>query len=218
MMRRLRSKILMEIQIIGVNLPIFSAAITAAFTFFILTGGDLVDLSCVGYEVVFPFFTAIAVGEWGKTRSDANYDVIAAQGKSLFCWVLIRYLAIWSICGSSALCGMGAVSFIRKEMAVGKLICLYFPTAFLLSSLAALTGLVYVREHIAALVCSLVWLTSLMLPSLLLRFPGLAYFYLFIRFAGVDDDIWLTNKGILCLMGMGLWGLIYWICKKSAVK
>lgn len=207
-------EILMEMQIIGSNLPLLSVAILAAFTFFALISGELINLSSVGFEVVFPFFTTIAVGEWGKTRADANYDVIAAQGKSLFRWVLMRYLAAWSICGSSALCGMAAVFFIRKEMTMGELICIYFPTAFLLSSLAVLTGLVYVREHMASLVCSLVWLASLMLRSLL-RFPVLAYFYLFIRFAGVDDSIWLVNKGVLCLMGVGLWGLIYWICRKS---
>ena len=62
-----------------------------------------------------------------------------------------------------------------------------------------------------------VWLVSLMLRSLL-RFPELAYFYPFIRFAGVDDDIWLVNKGVLCLIGLGLWGLIYWTCRCSNAK
>ena len=206
-------EILMEMQIIGSNLPLLSGAILAAFSFFALISGELINLSSVGFEVVFPFFTTIAVGEWGKTRADANYDVIAAQGKSLFRWVLMRYLAVWSICSLSALGGMAAVFFIRKEMAMGELICIYFPTTFLLSSLAALTGLVYVREHMASLVCALVWLTSLMLRSLL-RFPVLSYFYLFIRFAGVDGSIWMVNKGVLCIIGVGLWGLTYWICKK----
>ena len=214
MMRRIRSEILMEMQIIGSNLPLLSAAVIAVFTFISLISGELINLSCVEFEVVFPFFTAIAVGEWGKTRSDANYDVIAAQSKSLFRWVLMRYLTVWGICSLSALGGMAAVFFIRREMAMGELICIYFPTAFLLSSLAVLTGLVYVREHTAALVCGLVWLVSLMLRSLL-QFPGLAYFYPFIRFAGVDDGIWLVTKGVLCLMGLGLWGLIYWTCRCS---
>lgn len=214
MMRRICSEILMEIQIIGGNLTLFSVALIAVFAFLAAISGELVNLSCMGFEVVFPFFTAIAVGEWSKTRSDANYDVIAAQGKSLFRWVLMRYLTVWSICSLSALGGMAAVFFIRREMTMGELICIYFPTAFLLSSLAVLTGLVYIREHMATLVCGLVWLISLMLRSLL-QFPGLACFYPFIRFAGVDDGIWLTNKGVLCLIGLGLWGLIYWVCKKN---
>lgn len=215
MMRRICNEILMEMQIIGSNLPLFSVAVIAVFTFISLISGELINLSCVGFEVVFPFFTAIAVGEWGKTRSDANYDVIAAQGKSLFRWILMRYLTVWGICSLSALGGMAAVFFIRREMAMGELIFIYFPTAFLLSSLATLTGLVYVREHTATLVCGLVWLVSLMLRSLL-QFPGLAYLYPFIRFAGVDDGIWLVNKGVLCLMGLGLWGLIYWTCRCRA--
>lgn len=214
MMRRIRSEILMEMQIIGSNLPLFSGALVAVFTFISLISGELINLSCMGFEVIFPFFTAIAVGEWGKTRSDANYDVIAAQGKSLFRWILMRYLTVWGICSLSALGGMAAVFFIRREMTVGELICIYFPTAFLLSSLAVLTGLVYIRDHMATLVCGLVWLVSLMLRGLL-RFPKLYYFYPFIRFAGVDESIWLTNKGVLCLIGLGLWGLIYWVCKKN---
>lgn len=214
MMRRICSEILMEIQIIGSNLPLFSVALIAVFIFISLISGELINLSCMGFEIVFPFFTTITVGEWSKTRSDANYDVIAAQGKSLFRWVLIRYLTVWSICSLSALGGMAAVILIRREMAMGELICIYFPTAFLLSSLAVLTGLVYIREHMATLVCGLVWLISLMLRSLL-QFPGLAYFYPFIRFAGADDGIWLVNKEVLCLIGLGLWGLIYWVCKKN---
>lgn len=217
MMRRIYGEILMEIQIIGSNLPLFSAAVIVAFIFISLISGERINLSSVGFEVVFPFFTAIAVGEWGKTRSDANYDVIAAQGKSLFRWILMRYLTVWGICGLSALGGMAAVFFIRKEMTVGELICIYFPTALLLSSLAVLTGLVYIREHTATLVCGLVWLVSLMLRSLL-RFPRLAYFYPFIRFAGVDDSIWLINKGVLCLISLGLWWLIYWTCRRSNAK
>ena len=217
MMKRIHSEILMEIQIIGSNLPLFSAAVIVAFIFISLISGELINLSSVGFEVVFPFFTAIAVGEWGKTRSDANYDVIAVQGKSLFRWILMRYLTVWGICSLSALGGMAAVFFIRREMTVGELICIYFPTAFLLSSLAVLTGLVYVREHTATLVCGLVWLMSLMLRSLL-QFPGLAYFYPFIRFAGVDDGIWLVNKGVLCLISLGLWWLIYWTCRCSNAK
>lgn len=217
MMRRICSEILMETKIIGGNLPCICVAIIAAFVFFALISGDLINLSYAGFEVIFPLFTAIAIGEWGKIRADANYDVIAAQGKSLFRWVLMRYLTVWNICSLSALGGMAAVFFIRREMTVGELICIYFPTAFLLSSLAVLTGLVHVREHTATLVCGLVWLVSLMLRSLL-RFPRLAYFYLFIRFAEVDDGIWLTNKGVLCLIGLGLWGLIYWTCRCSNAK
>lgn len=216
MMGNKMSRLFMEIRILGSKLPLLSTAVLAVFIFISLISGELINLSCMIFEVLFPFFTAIAVGEWGRTRSDANYDVIAAQGKSLFCWVLTRYLAVWSICSLSALGSMAAVFFIRKEMAVGELICIYFPTALLLSSLAALTGLVHLQEHMAALVCGLVWLLSLMLRSLL-RFPGLAWMYLFIRLAGVDDSTWLVNKGILCLMSLGVWVLIYRICRHVSI-
>lgn len=208
-------EILMELQIIGSGLPLFSMALIVTLIFFSLISGELINPDNLGFEVIFPFFTAIAVGEWGKTRADTNYDVIAAQGKSLFRWVLIRYLAVSIICSLFALAGMAAISFTGSEIAMWELIYLYFPTAFLLSSLAMLTGLVYNREHMASLVCGLVWLASLMLRSLL-RFPGFAYFYLFIRFAGVDNGVWLANKGIMCLVSLGIWGLIYRICQKGS--
>lgn len=201
----------LELRIIGYNLPLLAAAMTIALCFFALLFGELIDLSCLGFEIIFPFFSAIAVGEWGRTRADANYDVIAAQSKSLFRWILGRYLTVWSVCGPAALLGMAAVSVIRAEMSVGELVLTCLPTALLLSSLAALTGLLCPQEHMAALVCGLVWLASLMLRGLL-RFPGVACFYLFLRFAGVRDDLWMTNKAILCLMGLALWCLIYKIC------
>lgn len=204
----------MELQVMGNNLPLFSGAVIAVFIFLALTSGELINFSCVCFEVVFPFFTAIAVGEWGRTRSDVNYDVIAAQSRSLFHWVLMRCLAVWSICSLFAVGGLTAVFFIRREMTIAELFCIYFPTAFLFSSLAVLAGLLHVREHVAALVSGLVWLVFLMLSSLL-RLPGMVCLYPFIRFAGVDDTIWLVNKGIQCLIGLVLWGAIYWICRNK---
>ena len=59
-----------------------------------LLGGDLLNLSYISF-IIFRVFSAIAVGEWGKTRADDNYEVIKAQGKSLFAWVLSRFLAVF---------------------------------------------------------------------------------------------------------------------------
>lgn len=69
------------------------------------------------------------------------------------------------------------------------------------------------QEHIATLVCGVIWLIILLTRSLL-RFPGLEYVYLFIRFAGDQNNIWLWNKGIITLAGLFLWCTIYWKCKR----
>lgn len=209
---RLRRRLKMEIKLLGSSLWMLSAALSAVLFLSALCFGELIDLGCLVSEVLLPFFTAIAVGEWGRTRADANYEVIAAQCGSLFGWAFLRWLAVWSVLSSFAILDMSLCWLIRRESPLWELFVLYFPTAFLLSTLAALVGLLWSREHTSSLVCGLVWLGSLMLRSLL-RIPGVGYFYLFTRFAGMCDDIWLAGKAVLCLMGLALWCLIYRICK-----
>ncbi|MBS5586153.1 MAG: hypothetical protein KHX36_08035, partial [Clostridiales bacterium] len=108
---------------------------------------------------------------------------------------------------------MAGASIARYELPLGELLAIYFPPAFFLSSLCALLGLLCRQEHIATLVCGVVWLVLLFTRSLL-RFPGLEYIYLFIRFAGDQNNIWLWNKGIVSLAGLLLWSGIYWACKR----
>ena len=58
MIGRLKS----ELKIAGSNLYLISAVFVVAFIFLAWFGGDLLNLSILGFEVIFPFFTAIAVG------------------------------------------------------------------------------------------------------------------------------------------------------------
>ena len=202
-----------EAQIFGINLWIVSAAVGAATIAVSLLAGDLLDFYPAIFEVVYPFFAAIVVGEWGKTRSDGNFDLIAAQCESLFPWVLRRYTAAFGGASLFAALSMAGASIARYELPPGELLAIYFPPAFFLSSLCALLGLLCRQEHIATLVCGAVWLVLLFTRSLL-RFPGLEYIYLFIRFAGDQNNIWLWNKGIVSLAGLLLWSGIYWACKR----
>lgn len=202
-----------EIKNAGSNLYTISAALVAALILFAIFAGDLLDLSSLGFEVIFPFFTAIAIGEWGKTKADDNYDVIAAQSKSVFRWVTLRYIAIMGMVSLFAVVGLIAASFIRNEMPVWELLLTYFPTALCLSSLSLLIGVRYSQEHIATLVCGVVWLVGLMARSLL-RLPFVEYIYPFIRFAGDPGGIWLVNKAVLCAVSFLLWCMIYRTCKR----
>lgn len=208
MIRKLKN----ELKIAGSSLFLISIAFAAALIFLAATAGELLDLGSMGFEVIFPFFAAIAVGEWGKTRADDNYDVIASQSRSLFKWVLSRYFAIWGTISLVAVAAMVAVFLLRREMTLGELVLVYLPTSFFLSSLSAYIGLRCSQEHIAALVCGIIWLAMLLLRSLL-RIPGLEYFYLFIRFAGDINGVWLVNKAILSIAGSALWCAIYMTCK-----
>lgn len=209
MIRKLKN----ELKIAGSSLFLISIAFAAALIFLAAAAGNLLDLSSIGFEVIFPFFAAIAIGEWGKTRADDNYDVIASQSKSLFKWVVIRCFAIWGTVSLMAVVAMVAVFLIRKEMPLGELLLTYLPTSFFLSSLSAYIGLRFSQEHTATLVCGIVWLIMLLIRSLL-RIPGVEYFYLFIRFAGDINGVWLINKAILSGAGLVIWGIVYLISKK----
>lgn len=209
MIRKLKN----ELKIAGSNLFFISIAFVAALVFLSVTAGNLLDLSSVGFEVIFPFFAAIAIGEWGKTKADNNYDVIASQSKSLFKWVVSRYFAIWGAVSLMAVVAMIAVFLIRGERSLSELLLIYLPTSFFLSSLSAYIGLRYSQEHIATLVCGMIWLVMLLIRSLL-QIPGVEYFYLFICFAGDINGVWLVNKAILSLVGLAIWCAIYITCKK----
>lgn len=209
MIRRIKN----ELKIAGINFFLTAAALTAALTAFSFIAGELLDLSCFGFEVIFPFFTAIAVGEWGRTKTDDNFDAIAAQSRSLIKWAALRYLAIFGASSLSAIVSMIIVTRIRCEMPLWELFLIYFPPAFFLSSLSELIGIKCPQEHMAALVCGTLWL-ALLLARCLLQIPGMEYFYLFIRYAGDPDGIWMPNKCIVGAGGLVLWFIIYWKYRK----
>ena len=45
----------------------------------ITLAGELLDFAPVAFEVVFPLYAAIAVGEWSRFRSDAAFEAINAM-------------------------------------------------------------------------------------------------------------------------------------------
>lgn len=201
-----------EIKIIGINAFLVSAAFMIALIVFSAIAGELIDFYVVSFEVIFPFFATIFVGEWGKTRADSNFDIIAAQSKSLFRWVLLRYGIAFGISSAFAVLSMVGSFTFRDEILLWELLLIYLPPAFFLSSLCALLGIYCTREHSATLVCGVVWLMMLLVRSLL-RVPGVEYIYLFIRYADSSNPVWLWNKGILAVAGFLLWGIIYLRCR-----
>lgn len=209
MIRRVKS----EIKIIGMNFFIISAAFTSALIVLSAIAGELLNFCPVSFEVMFPFFVTIAVGEWGKTRADSNFDIIAAQSNSLFHWVLLRYVITFGISSLFAVFCMVFSSAFRYELPLWELLIIYFSPAFFLSSLCALIGIYYTGEHIATLACGIVWLIVLLIRSLL-RISGVEYIYLFIRYADEQNPVWLWNKIIIAAIGLFLWGVIYLKCKK----
>ena len=202
----------LEAKIVGINPRWISALLTAAFLIVCATGGDNVNWGYLGFEVVFPFYTAIAVGEWCRIRADQMFDVISAQGKSIFLWIVRRFLLLFVTVTVFAVVGIFGTVTITQASA-GDLLLTFLPTAFFLSSVCIALSLLSSVPHIPTMAVGVIWLFSIMSLSLL-RFRPIQYLYLFIRFAGVDSSTWILNKLVLLVAGSTLWLCIFLICQK----
>lgn len=202
-----------ESKIIGINPLWISALLTATFLTVCATGGQNVNWGYLGFEVVFPFYIAVAIGEWCKTRTDPMFDAISAQGKSLFLWIVRRFVLLFGAITLFAVVGMAGVSIITQTAAIGDLLLTFLPTAFFLSSVCVFLSMLSSVPHIPTMAVGVIWLFSIMSMSLL-RFPIIQYFYLFVRFAGIESLVWVVNKIVLLLIGIVLWICVFVVCKK----
>ena len=202
----------LEAKIVGINPRWISALLTAAFLIVCATGGDNVNWGYLGFEVVFPFYTAIAVGEWCRIRADQMFDVISAQGKSIFLWIVRRFLLLFVTVTVFAVVGIFGTVTITQASA-GDLLLTFLPSALFLSSVCIALSLLSSVPHIPTMAVGVIWLFSIMSLSLL-RFRPIQYLYLFIRFAGVDSSTWILNKLVLLVAGSTLWLCIFLICQK----
>ncbi len=87
-------RLMSELKILGINPVLIWLSAAVVFVLLSVLSGDLLRLSHAGFEVVFPILTSIAASEWGRSRTDDNFAIIAAQSRSLFRWVLYRFLAV----------------------------------------------------------------------------------------------------------------------------
>ena len=89
-------RLLLELKIAGINFPLVTAALSLALVLFAALAGELLDFAPIAFEVVFPLYAAIAVGEWARFRSDAAFEAIAAQSPARFPWMLWRFFAVFA--------------------------------------------------------------------------------------------------------------------------
>lgn len=202
-----------ESKIMGINPLWISILLVVTFLIVCATGGDNINWGYLGFEVIFPFYTSIIIGEWCKTRTDPMFDVISAQGYSLFGWLVRRFVLLFGLAITVAFMGMIGISSIRQGNSIFNLICAFVPSAFVLSSACVFISLLSDIPHIPTMVVGVVWLFSIMAMSLL-RFPLVQYFYLFVRYAGISSPFWVTNKIVLLSIGVLLWISIFLFCKK----
>ena len=206
-------RLLLELKIAGINFPLVTAALSLALVLFAALAGELLDFVPIAFEVVFPLYAAIAVGEWARFRSDAAFEAIAAQSPARFPWMLCRFFAVFATVSLFALATMLAAAWVRPGLALEEMLLLYLPTAFFFASVAALVGGLSSQEHLPTLVCGLLWLVALLTRSLL-RLPGVEYVYPFLRFAGDQHGVWLWSKAALAGIGLLLWAALGLLAEK----
>ena len=210
-------RLLLELKIAGINFPLVTAALSLALVLFAALAGELLDFAPIAFEVVFPLYAAIAVGEWARFRSDTAFEAIAAQSPARFPWMLWRFFAVFAAVSLFALATMLAAAWVRPGLAWGEMFLLYLPTAFFFASVAALVGGLSPQEHLPTLVCGLLWLVALLTRSLL-RLPGVEYVYPFLRFAGDQHGVCLWSKVALAGIGLLLWAALGLLAEKTAQR
>lgn len=202
-----------ESKIIGINPLWISVLLIGAYLIVYATGGDNAKWNYIGFEVIFPFYMAIVIGEWCKTRTDPMYDVVSAQGRSLFGWIVRRYIFLFVTVGITIFIGMLFFSRISENVSSIDLLFAFLPTAFFLSSICVFISMLGNIPHIPTLIVGVLWLFSIMAISLL-RFTPIQYIYLFAGYAGINGSLWRMNKVFLLSMGAVTWIGIFAICKK----
>lgn len=204
-----------EWKIIGINPVWISALLTGAFLIICGTGGENLHWGYLGFEMIFPYYMAVVIGEWCKIRTDPMFDVISAQGKSLFQWILRRFALLFCLVSIFAAAGMIGVVLLKPSMSVADLFLTFLPTAFFLSSISIFVSVLANVPHIPTMITGVIWLFSIMSMSLL-RFAPVQYFYLFVRFAGINGTLWMINKSLLVIIGFSLWAGTYAICQRRS--
>ncbi|CCZ32800.1 unknown [Firmicutes bacterium CAG:646] len=201
-----------ELQIIGINAILISALLTGSFLVICATGGENVTWEYLGFELIFPFYLSVVIGEWCKIRTDSMFEVIVAQGKFLFHWIFRRFILLFGMVSIFAVIGMIGVLLLKTTTSFSNMISAFFPTAFFLASLCTFVSIFTDIPHISTMVVSVFWLFSIMTMSLL-RIKPLQYLYIFARYADIKAPLWMINKGILIAIGIFLWISIYVIIK-----
>lgn len=204
-----------EWKIIGINPVWISALLTGAFLIICGTGGENLHWGYLGFEMLFPYYMAVVIGEWCKIRTDPMFDVISAQGKSLFQWILRRFTLLFCLVSIFAVAGMIGVVLLKPGMSVADLFLTFLSTAFFLSSISIFVSVLANVPHIPTMITGVIWLFSIMSMSLL-RFAPVQYFYLFVRFAGINGTLWMINKSLLVIIGFSLWAGTYAICQRRS--
>lgn len=207
------TRIKIEAHIAGVNLIWISVLLVVSLSVLCTVGGDLVALSFVSYEVVYPFYAAIAVVEWAKIRTDPIFDVVAAQSGSLFLWIVIRFACMFCVVSGIAAFGIFGAHALRGEAGLWELMWVYVTTALFFASLGTLVSLISRIEHLSTALTGVVWLFFMVARAIVETSPIARYYYPFMRLVIPADSIWMLNKLLLLALSGLFWAVIWLVCR-----
>jgi len=210
------SVMMIESKKCGASITWISTAVLIAFVIICAMGGDLVSWPLLGFEVIFPFLTAILVCEWVQTLSDPMIDVIIVNSRSLFRWVAGRFLVVVGISGALCIICMLGLRLCMLDFSLAETFFVFMVTTFFFASIGVFSSFLSRQPHVPAAVCGVIWLLTLMAKSMI-RFPVVAYLYPLLKFADPDTEKWLVNKMVLLAISICLWLLIYLVCRKRRV-
>jgi hypothetical protein len=197
----------------GANVALITLATLSAFTVICVTGGDLIDFSLLGFEVICPFLIALLVCEWVQTLSDPMIDVIVVHSKSLFWWVAGRFFVVAGISGALCIVCMAGLWLWALKFPLIETLFVFAATTFFFTSIGVFVSFLSKQSHAPAAICGTIWLLAIMARSLTM-FPVIAFFYPLLKFADSDTEIWFANKMTLLVVAICLWSWIYLTCKK----
>jgi hypothetical protein len=200
----------------GVNITWITATVLIAFIILCAMGGDLVNWPLLGFEVILPFLIAILACEFTQTLSDPMIDIVIVHSKSLFKWVLGRFLVVVGLSGTLCLICMLGLRLCIFDFSLIEMLFIFIVTTYFFTSIGVFSSFLSKQPHIPAAICGIIWLLTLMVKSMI-RYPVVAYLYPLLRFVDPDTEIWLTNKMILLAISICLWLSIYFVCRKRRI-
>lgn len=187
-------------------LPVSSLLMIVVGSF---AAGDLVDYSAVAFELIYPLFAAVAVGEWCPVRCDEAVDIIFAQTASLRRFVTVRFLVVYSSVILPAIPAILLVTKIRAGSTYlhSPLMCI--APSFFLSVLALTVNTFRFGNHTSSMIAGLFWLTLLVTRNFVIeqKLYSIDLFYVFN--GGLIREEFLMNRTILILTGIFMFGWIW---------
>jgi hypothetical protein len=199
----------LEARRIGHKLWILPVSVLLVIVIGSFFAGDLVDYSALSFELIYPLFTAVAVGEWCPVRRDDAIDIIGAQTTSLRHFVTIRFLVVYTAVILPSIPAILSVVRIRSESGFSHSPLMCLAPSFFLSVLALAVNTFNFENHTSSMIVGLFWMTILVTRNFIIEreLHWIDLFYVFN--GGWNRDEFIINRSLFILTGVVIFGWIW---------